>query len=351
MAGNRVRPGMKEVRIGGEKAMRYWRLVLLLVLAVPAAARDRVALIEFFGYQGLEVEPIRNALPVQEGAPYSADAKEQVREAVRRVTGRDATDVQGICCDENGDRVLFIGLPGRSSREFRLNPLPTGSVRLSDKITELYARLDRAEEAAARQGGDAPREDDSSGYRLLHYAPARELELQVREYALAHESEIRDALQNSSDARHRAIAADALGFAERSPGQIAALVQACRDPDDDVRNNSTRALGVLLSAEPALAEQIPAAVFIEMVGSGIWSDRNKGSFVLGALAESQDARLAEQIKSEAWEPLLEMARWRDIGHAARARLLLGSILGIPEDRLMQLAFGPPQPFLEAIGAK
>jgi HEAT repeat protein len=331
--------------------MQSSRLLLLLAVAGALAGRDRIALIEFFGYQGLEVEAIRKALPVHEGDPYSDATKSQVREVVRRVSGRDATDVQGICCEEHGDRVLFVGLPGKSSREFRLNPRPAGSIRLSKQIAELYDRLYEAEEAAVRKGGDAAQEDASHGYRLVKDPPARKLELDVRQYALAHEAELEDVLKNCSDAVHRAIAADALGYVERSPQQISALVWACRDPDDDVRNNAARALGELLSADPTLAKQIPAAGFVEMIGSGVWSDRNKASFVLEALVKSDDPRLLEQIKSQTWEPLMEMARWRDTGHAATPRRILGRIQGIPEERLMQLAFGPPQQFLDALGIK
>jgi hypothetical protein len=46
--------------------------------------------------------------------------------------------VQGICCDEHGDRVIFIGLSGKSSREFRLNPKPpgpSGCPRISSSFT------------------------------------------------------------------------------------------------------------------------------------------------------------------------------------------------------------------------
>ncbi len=331
--------------------MQSLRLVLLLAVAGLAAARDRIALIEFFGHEGLDVEAIRKALPVHEGDRYSDGTKRRVREAVRRVSGRDATDVQGICCDEHGDRVLFIGLSGRSSREFHLNPKPAGTVRLSKDIVELYARLDKAEHAAVRKGGDAPQEDTSNGYRLLKYPPVRKLELQVRQYALAHKAELKDVLENCSDAKQRAIAADALGYAGRSPRQITVLVRACRDSDDDVRNNATRALGEMVSADPALTKQIPASDFVEMISSGIWTDRNKASLVLGALAVSNDPHLLAQIKSQAWEPLLEMVRWRDTGHAAMPRMILGRIKGIPEERLTQLAFGPPQQFLNALGIK
>jgi hypothetical protein len=74
--------------------MQSLRLVLLLAVAGLAAARDRIALIEFFGHGGLDVEAIRKALPVHEGDRYSDGTKSRVREAVRRVSGRDATDVQ-----------------------------------------------------------------------------------------------------------------------------------------------------------------------------------------------------------------------------------------------------------------
>lgn len=331
--------------------MRFLRLGLLLAMACTAGARDRIALIEFFGYQGLDVEAVRSGLPAREGGRYSDAAKRQVREAVKGLIGRDATDVQGVCCDERGDRTLFIGLPGESSRVFRLNANPAGTVRLSKSIVELFARLDNVEQAAVRKGGEAPREDASNGYRLLKYPPARRPELQVRQYALAHEAEIAAVLGSCSDAKQRSIAADALGYAERSPRQIAALVRACRDPNDEVRNNATRALGEMASADSDLARQIPAHDFVEMAGSAVWTDRNKASFVLGALTISRNPELLALIRSQAWEPLLEMARWRDTGHAARPRIILGRVCGVPEDQLMRLAFGTPQQFLDALRLK
>jgi hypothetical protein len=48
------------------------------------------------------------------------------------------------------------------------------------------------------------------------------------------------------------MAADALGFGERSRRQIDALVRAIRDPDSGVRNNSVRALGEIEDADPSV---------------------------------------------------------------------------------------------------
>jgi hypothetical protein len=64
-------------------------------------------------------------------------------------------------------------------------------------------------------------------------------------------------LASSSDARHRAIAAQTLGYGRQSNGQIDALVRASLDGDDEVRNDAVRALWVLAGAKPSLAKSIP----------------------------------------------------------------------------------------------
>ena len=159
--------------------MKRWS-VLIILIALPAIARDRIWDIEFFGYKGIDLEAVRRAIPVREGDDYSGDeSKSKVRQAVSDALGRDATDVAGICCNENGDRVLFIGLPGTSSKRFTYNPEPKGTARLSGEITTLNDRLNHALEAAVRKGGDAAREDDSTGYALAHDPAARSLQLKT----------------------------------------------------------------------------------------------------------------------------------------------------------------------------
>jgi hypothetical protein len=217
--------------------MRWSVAIVLIVL--PAHGRDRIWDIEFFGYKGIDIEAVRKAISVHEGDEYAGDeTKKKVREAVSDAVGRDATDVQGICCDENGDRVLFIGLPGSSNKSFSYNPEPTGTARLSDEITTLQDRLNQALEAAAS--------------------------------------------------------------------------------------------------------------FIDLINSGIWSDRNKGSFVLLELTRTRDPNLLTALRAKALDSLIEMARWRSMGHALPARVVLGRIAGLPEEGLLQLATGPPEPILDAL---
>ncbi|HKW98685.1 MAG TPA: hypothetical protein VJN43_13190 [Bryobacteraceae bacterium] len=88
-----------------------------------------------------------------------------------------------------------------------------------------------------------------------------------------------------------------------------------------------------------------------MINSGIWTDRNKGSFALDELTRAGDPRLLEALRATALDSLIEMARWRSTGHAIPARVVLGRIAGIPEDRLLELASGPPERILEALQRK
>ncbi|MGA3043977.1 MAG: hypothetical protein ABSF54_24650, partial [Bryobacteraceae bacterium] len=78
--------------------------------------------------------------------------------------------------------------------------------------------------------------------------------------------------------------------------QILALVGAARDPDDEVRNNATRALGVLVRSNGALATEIPADTFIAMLNSGTWTDRNKGASLLMELTSARTPDLLTKIR-------------------------------------------------------
>jgi hypothetical protein len=317
-----------------------WLLLALLATA-PAMAGDRIGDIEFFGYRGLDIANIRKILPLQEGGEYTDQTKSLVRQAVARAIGKEPTDVAAICCDEQGKRLLFIGLPGASYKSLAYNPEPTGDDRLPPDIMNLYSRVDEALRAAVRKGGDAAQEDDSNGYMLAKDPAARSLLLAVREWALEREPKLRRVLEFSSAVEHRQVASDALGYVRQSSGQILALVRAARDPDGDVRNNATRALGVLVRSKAELAAQIPPDTFIEMLNSGKWQDRNKGAGLLEELTAARNPQLLEKICSTALDSLIEMASWRRPGHAYSARIVLGRVAGLPEDRLGDLAWNGP----------
>jgi hypothetical protein len=316
-------------------------LVLGLAHATPATPADGIGDIEFFGYKGINVAKVRAALPVHQGDEYSTQAEKLIRQAVAGAIGKEPTDVAAMCCDSEGKRLLFVGLPGASYKTFAYNDAPKGSARLSADVMNLYSRLDNAIMLAVRKGGDAAREDDSNGYALIYDPDARALQLALRKWALGHERPLLRVLESSSDVEHRRVASEALGYARQSSSQIQALARAARDSDDEVRTNATRALGVLVRSNRALASQIPPETFIAMLNSGLWSDRNKGASLLMELTAARDPALLAKIRSEALDSLVEMALWHEAGHAYSSRMILGRAAGVPEAKLQALAWNGP----------
>ena len=108
--------------IDGSMILKVTRWSLFLLAATPfAMAGERLGDIEFFGYQGFDVAKIRAALPVHEGGEFSQQtAVSLIREAVAAAIGQQPTDVSTICCDELGNRLLFIRPARLIVQELRL---------------------------------------------------------------------------------------------------------------------------------------------------------------------------------------------------------------------------------------
>jgi len=315
-------------------------LVAVFVAGVALAQEQprRIGSIDFFGYAGLNLNQVKAALPVRVGDqfPGGSGTRGGIKKAVTSVIGRPPTDVAPVCCDAQGNFMIYVGLPGDSIKPARYNPLPTGKTQFPAKIVDLYQQTMDASGAAVLKGVTG--EDSSQGYALsIGDSALRSKQLATRAYALQHERLIRTVLYTSRDAQQRIVAAYLLGYARQSSQQIAGLVHGSQDANDDVRNNATRALGVLAASNAKVAARIPAGGFIRMLSSGSWTDRNKAGWVLAALTGSRDPKVLAQLRSEAWVTLIEMARWRSVLHASNARLLLARIQGIDEERAQQLA--------------
>ncbi len=320
--------------------MKALAALSLTLFITSAFAQDKpfvVGEIEFYGYSRLQLDRIKAALPLNEGAVIAIRdfpaTKEKIMQSVRREVGREATDVSFTCCDNRTNLMIYIGLPGDSSRSFPYNPSPRGSARLPQRILDLY---DRAMELTMEAVQKQPRENSSKGYGLSAYRPLRETELAMREFAIHNELLIRRVLKSSAEPKQRQVAAHALGYARQSRAQISALVQASRDEDKAVRNNAVRALGILALSSEKVSAWIPAETFTRMLNSGVWEDRNKAGGLLAVLSRGSDPRLLRLLRSEALDSLIEMARWRDPNHASDARMILGRIAGIAEGRLQEL---------------
>jgi hypothetical protein len=317
--------------------------ILVIVMPATVSARDRRPLgeIDFFGYKGIDLAAIRSALPFREGdlfppanAKSADDLTRQVSEKIKQVIGHPPTDVAFICCDSKQHDMVYIGLPGESYQALAFNPAPAGDVRFPKAAIKLRDEMDKAWQNAVMKGHAT--EDDSEGFTLTNDPKARQAELAIREYALRNEALILQVLTSSSDAFHRAIAAQMLGYGRQSDEQVDALVRASFDVEGGVRNDAVRALEVLAGAKPSLAERIPTEPFIRLLRSGAWLDHNKASLLLVALTKGRDPKVLARLRLEALDPLLEMARWRSMGHAEAALSILGRIAGIDEDSLSKL---------------
>jgi hypothetical protein len=332
-------------------------VVVLLSTATGSYAdgtQKHIGDIDFFGYKGLDLPSIRADLPIHEGDAvpdtYEQDSafRQGVKEAVLRAAGKEPTGIDSVCCDDHGHQMIYIGLPGESSKSFSHNPAPKGSQRLPPDAVKLYDRLLAASGAGVAKGDSG--EDDSRGYALYSYPEARAVQLAMRDYALGNEKLIRKILRSSSDLQSRQAAAMLLGYANQSEAQIKGLVDAADDTDEIVRNNAMRALAVLANSSEKTAAKIPADHFIDMLNSGTWTDRNKAGFLLVSMTQSRDQKLLSQLRARSLDSLIEMARWRVKGHAFAARMMLARIAGIDDRRLVELVnSGQVDAIIQALG--
>jgi HEAT repeats len=294
--------------------------------------------IDFYGYGDLDLDRIRTVVPLREGDQLSRESKEQtvarLKQALEQATGRTPSDVATICCDERGRLMVYIGFAGDSAGRIRYNPLPHGAIGLTPAALRVHREATDAWFDAMERG--VPGEDDSKGYALSNDPRAKAKQLALHNYAMQNERLLRSVLESAADVEQRQAAAEMLGYANTSRGQIAALVHASRDSNPDVRNNAIRALGVIARSNQGTTAMIPADTFIELLNSGIWTDRNKSAALLATLTERRDPKLLARLRAESLKALLEMARWHSRGHADTARLLLGRIAGIEEKRLVRM---------------
>jgi hypothetical protein len=319
---------------------KRWIVLFLIALGHPDLCQDvrlRIGDIEFFGVNGLDTGRIRASLPSLEGREISAaevgQVKATIKEAITKTTGHPPTDTAFTCCDARGMTTIYIGLANQMAGEFRYNPPPSGATRLPNQAVRLYEEWMKLNvESVQKNAG----EDHSKGYALSSYPPLRAKQLAIREYALGHKELLQQVALRSADSNQRAIAIEILGYARRSRTQISTLVTASRDANEGVRNNALRALGVLAKADPAISKSTSANNFIDMLNSGVWTDRNKASHLVVVLSRTRDPRLLHQLRVRALSSLIEMARWRDPGHADDARMILGRAAGLPEEHLVKL---------------
>jgi len=166
----------------------------------------------------------------------------------------------------------------------------------------------------------------------MHDPAARAIQERFIEDATAHRMLLSRVLRESSDAAHRATAAEVLAYAPDKRAIVDDLVHAMTDPAESVRNNAMRALWILagFAARSAQRLRIPYEPLVDLLNSPVWTDRNKASLALVSLSEGRDPALLRVLRARALPALVEMANWKSDGHARAAFFLLGRVGGLDE---------------------
>ncbi len=307
----------------------------------PAPQKFTVGWIDFFGTGNADLQALRAKLPVDPGDTFTEEqvdpAIASMRSALTRIDGHPPTDVGFVCCDAKSRWMFYVGLGDAAVGHLIYNTTPTGHDALPKEVVSLYRRSGEALKAAVEAGNAS--EDDAHGYALPTDPTVREIALQMRQYAIEHGAEIRRVAKRSASVEQRQAAVELLGYCLRTKDQIAALDDATRDADSEVRNNATRALYVLASASPAVAASIPVGGFVAMLNSGIWTDRNKASLLLLKITQARSPRVLEELRCNALASLVEMAQWRLLGHAMPSLFMLGRIEGLSDGEIDRLING------------
>lgn len=299
------------------------------VVPVAATLTHRVGAIDFYGNGTANLEEIRAKLPVRVG-DYSARLHfgQGRNAAFEQAIGHTPVYVTPVCCDERGREWVFVGLGGV---EVQPSPAPTSTEKLSQPMLDLYHEFFLGLMAAIGRGNAA--EERTTGYALSKDSELRAIQLRMREAALRNERELYTIATRSADAASRAAAVHLLGYAQRSPRQAATLGIAARDADQNVRNNATRALGVLLEAFPEDSKSLDLDHFLDLMNSPNWTDRNKASMLLEQVSRTRDRAILDRMEAKSRDALVEMARWTS-PHRVAAVQVLARIRGMDEITLI-----------------
>ncbi len=309
----------------------------LLWVALPFAflasgQPPRLGIIDLYGLRDVPERKIRAALGLKEGDPLPA-SKSDVEERIEKISGVVRARLEAVCC-EAGKAILFVGIEEKGAPHFDFRIPPAGEVSLPREIVDAYEEYLVLLETAVRIGDSS--EDLSQGHALAANSQVRGVQERFLILAEEHEKALRDVVRNSADGRQRAIAAHLLGYAPVKRRVVDDLQYAMQDSDDGVRNNAMRALiafAELAKRDPEQGLRVSLTWFIEMLNSIIWTDRGKAAGALARLTEDRDPKVLAQLRERALLSLVEMARWKSLGHALPAFLIVGRLAELPETEI------------------
>ena len=306
-------------------------VILLLGLCQADAEAPQIVAIDLYGLRTVPAERVLDKIGASIGDTL-AGVTDSIAVRVGNLPHVMTARAEAFCCVEGG-LVLFVGIAEDSAGVVTYRSAPGGSELLPMEIVEAYADMGKAILRWNRERGPGRTyEDYSQGHALSSGPEARAIQLRFVDMADKNRATLEAVLHHAHAVEHRRAAAWVIAYATDKSDVIPALVYAVSDPDVEVRNNATRALGVLAKFEQ-YREHIAPQIFIRMLSSVQFTDRNKALSVLAPLSESRDPALLDMIRRHALPALSEMARWSILGYAANAHVLLGRIAGVSDEEI------------------
>lgn len=308
--------------------------MLGVALAVePAIGQEppTIGVIDFYGLKTITEDQVRAVLPYAEGDSVAINFEFGDQElAMAEALGVFGVQLESVCCIGPQLGILYVGIAETPSPGLEYRPEPDGDAVLPPEIVANDTAFNDAV-LAALQAGEFLTEDVSEGHSLVEHPDIRALQRKNIDYAERYRDILIEVLHGARE--QRAIAATVIAYASDKSSIVPHLQRAALDPDAEVRNNAIRALTLIAyyaDEYPERGIEIRPDMFVEMLNSLVWSDRNKASAVLSVLTKTRDPVLMQQLRAEALPSLIEMCRWQVDGHAYMPCVILERVVGLPE---------------------
>jgi hypothetical protein len=307
------------------------RIFALLAVAGSVCAQPRVGYVEVFGVREVSKDRILRVVGTEAGGVLPK-SKGELEEKLVGLDGVVAASVEAFCCEE-GRLVLYAGIQERGTPLFEYRTVAMETVEVPEEVTGAYGEFTTALARAAAAGDVA--EDLTQGHSLMRNAECRQAQMKFPDLAGRHGEVLKAALERSEDPGMRAMSAYVLGYAADKSKVVDELQVGLRDPEQEVRMTSARALRAIsvLARDKGKGIVIRATWFVEMLNSVVLGDRLEGSRTLNLMFDELTEGTVAQIKERALPSLYEMARWRHLAHALPAYLLLGKVAGVAEQEV------------------
>lgn len=307
-------------------------VLILLGTISDAGAQPVVGIIDFYGLKTTQEAGVRKALRITEGDTLRVTTDSLQKRLTQR-QGVYGANVSSVCCVE-GRSVLFVGVQEGPGRDYPWKKIEGKKIKLPSLLTAKYAGYLTALKTAVSKGDNG--DDFSAGHSLFRNPALKKVQTDFIPLANKYFAQLSNVLQHSAFEEQREAAATIIAYAGDKQKVAGQYYEAVTDPSPNVRNNVFRAvtgLGVYAASHKGFRLRLRSDLFVWMLNSSYWSDRDKALFSLMAITENRDTALLQEIKAGALPSLIEMANWKSTGHAVLAYVLLGRIAGMPEEEI------------------